>query len=324
MPLLDAISRTLGHFGIPAGKLGNVVYLPGVLGSDLVDQEKRKLWILPAEVSQLHLDPSGTRESPPTRSVEATTLILPYAALHHVLDQSWNVLAFAYDWRKDLFGTAERLERAVKSRFGDEPFHIVAHSMGGLAARVLRARFPGIQRGGKFVMLGTPNHGSFLAVQALTLDVAATALLRLYHVNVPPQSAMAAARTWPGVYQLLPCPLKDSTIQPFYSHPPAGLSKTHLDAAAYFHEFLDTNPVGDDAFYIGGSLIPTIDGLPAPNVNALTAFVSEGDGVVSHRLGFLAGLKTFTVASGHVDLPSNFAVLASITPLLHEGNHGLL
>jgi hypothetical protein len=176
--------------------------------------------------------------------------------------------------------------------------------------------FRGIQRGGKFVMLATPNHGSFLAVKALTLDTAAMALLHLYGVNAPADIAMAAARTWPGAYQLLPCPIVDTTIQPFYSNPPAELSRSHIAAAAQFHAFLHSNSNTANTIYIGGSHIPTLDGF--------TSITTEGDGVVSSRLGFLAGASIFTVLGGHVDLLSNPAILVSITQLLHTGESGIL
>jgi pimeloyl-ACP methyl ester carboxylesterase len=316
MPVLDRIlGDVITQLGVPQGKLGNVVFLPGILGSDLVDTQNDKLWILPPRFDRLRLASDGVHEDDPNRAVHATTPNFPHAALIHVLELSWNVLAFAYDWRRDIFESARLLERAITAKFHGAPFHIVAHSMGGLLARVLRANSPTIQRGGKLVMLATPNHGSFLAVQLLTVDTAASALLALFGVQVPPAIAMATARTWPGAYELLPCPFLDNSIQSLLSHPQAGLSANHLASARHFHEFLHRS-VLSDAVYIGGNNVLTLDG---------EAETVQGDGVVSHRLGFLAGTETFIVPmGGHIDLLSNPIVLASITPLLHDRSHGLL
>lgn len=199
MAVLDELlNNVITHLGVPSGKLGNVVFLPGILGSDLADGANETLWLFPPMIDQLRLAPSGTAEDSPTRTVHPVRPNLPHAAMLHVLELSWNVLAFAYDWRHDIFAAAHLLEQAVTTRFRGEPFHIVAHSMGGLVARVLRAQAPSIQRGGKLAMLATPNHGSYLAVQLLTLDTAARGFLMMFGANVPPNTAMVAARTWQG------------------------------------------------------------------------------------------------------------------------------
>ena len=315
MPL-DIVTRTISRLGLPDGKLGNVVVIPGILGTDLEDQNGRDLWILPPELHELVLAPNGVDEAVADRTIRPVSANFPYAPLVQFLQNSWNVLVFGYDWRKDLHATAINLAEAATNRFKGESFHIVAHSMGGLVARLLRAQFPQLQRGGRLVMLGTPNHGSFLAVHALTVDVAASAFLQLFGVMVPPGPAMAAARTWPGAYQLLPCPLRVPEVAELYRNPPSVLIRQHVDAAALFHAELHNMKTDDTVFYIGGSHIPTHDGGLAPTL--------DGDGVVSHRLGFLSGARTFTVVGGHVALPSNPFILASITSLLHTGQADLL
>ncbi|MGZ3316904.1 MAG: esterase/lipase family protein, partial [Isosphaeraceae bacterium] len=58
----------------------------------------------------------------------------------------------------------------------DAPVHLVAHAMGGLVCRTFIKRHPDRwktmwdaerngERGGRLVMLGTPNHGSYLTLQ---------------------------------------------------------------------------------------------------------------------------------------------------------------
>ena len=68
--------------------------------------------------------------------------------------------------------------------------------------------------------------------------------------------------------------------------------------------------------YIGGTHIPTLDHDPW--------ITFDGDGVVSRRLGVLDGVRKFTLTSDHASLPAHWQVLASITPLLLNGDPGFL
>jgi pimeloyl-ACP methyl ester carboxylesterase len=64
---------------------------------------------------------------------------------------------------------------------GIQSFHVVGHSMGGLIARNYNLRSAGRDRVQRMVMLGTPNHGSYVANAvlggALGVDVLLTILL---------------------------------------------------------------------------------------------------------------------------------------------------
>ena len=96
---------------------------------------------------------------------------------------------FAYDWRRDNVENARLLIRrieALKSRLGkpDLKFNIIAHSMGGLISRYaamygnadLRPGAPsptwaGARHFDKIFLLGTPNEGSLLSLEALLKGV---------------------------------------------------------------------------------------------------------------------------------------------------------
>src|SRR5262249_42112101 len=154
------------------------------------------------------------------------------------------------DWRKSIPELAIKLKGASRNRFGDEDFHIVAHSMGGLIARIMLRDNPEIQGDGKFVMLGTPNHGSWLAVHGLTSDLGAAAFVRsVIGIPIPPTPALTVGRTWPSAYQLLPCPSRDPRVLPTYDTPPAGVSTKHLAAARQLHAELDNIPGTDAMVY---------------------------------------------------------------------------
>lgn len=92
---------------------------------------------------------------------------------------------FAYDWRRDNVENARLLNRRVetlKRRLGlpNLKFNVVAHSMGGLVARYAamygnkelpaanpRPTWAGARNFDKIFLLGTPNEGSILSVNAL-------------------------------------------------------------------------------------------------------------------------------------------------------------
>jgi pimeloyl-ACP methyl ester carboxylesterase len=73
-----------------------------------------------------------------------------------------DIVIFDYDWRLSNFENAERLKRTIASRFPDasSKVDIVAHSMGGLIARIYIQTLGGRDRVKNLIMLGTPHLGS--------------------------------------------------------------------------------------------------------------------------------------------------------------------
>src|SRR5262249_39661068 len=185
-------TRLVRRRGVRVGRRGTVVVVPGTLGSALIDGAGRHLWLVPPRLDELLLDPDGAGEAAAGRTVRPTDVNILYAPLIHALEPFWEVLPFAYDWRKGIPESARLLAEAARGRFGDAGFHLVTHSMGGLVARVMLAANPDLQNGGKLIMLATPNHGSVLAVEALTSDLGAAAFFRAFGLAVPPAPALAA------------------------------------------------------------------------------------------------------------------------------------
>ena len=128
---------------------------------------------------------------------------------------------FPYDWRRDNVETAHRLmsRMAAAKRSLGKPglkFDIIAHSMGGLVARYAamygtsplpagRAvpNWSGAKHINKLMMFGTPNEGSFGAMDALLNGHPVVANRRLPLIDdLKPDDVM----TSPAVYQLLPHP----------------------------------------------------------------------------------------------------------------------
>jgi hypothetical protein len=94
---------------VAAAPAGTVVLLPGIMGSDLYENDEH-IWISPwniirGDFDQLQLDASGQSLKP----IQAPSPVKKYyGEMQLALLQRWNVVAFPFDWRLDI-RTAARL-----------------------------------------------------------------------------------------------------------------------------------------------------------------------------------------------------------------------
>ena len=162
-----------------------VFVLPGILGSNLKQGDPQvagaaaRIWLSPRLIGgfdRLAYQPGGAdsvQEDGPIGAV--------YSDLTAYLATSHEVIPFGYDWRRPLQEEAVRLATRIKvaldARAGTkQPVRILAHSMGGLLARTLQLVDPATwnrlmaHADARFVMLGTPNGGSWAPMQVLSGD----------------------------------------------------------------------------------------------------------------------------------------------------------
>jgi pimeloyl-ACP methyl ester carboxylesterase len=328
---------------------GNVVVIHGIMGSDLTefvaDGGGGRIWasvlrLARGHFERLRLDEDGRGAR---HDVRATGIMNKYyGELILALSRRWRVRPFWFDWRKDLNIAASDLAARISSWFGDsEPVHIVAHSMGGLVARTFilnhEARWKTMwdkegkgRRGGRLVMLGTPNHGSFAVPQILTAlepMIKKLALLDLTH-NRTDLAQIAA--TFCGAYQMLPSPLVNAKFARLYepeSYGSFAVSEQFLKSAREHHEKLADIVDPERMIYVAGYDQPTISGF-ADKADLTEADAYEvtldGDGRVPHALGLLKtkggeDVPTFYVREDHGLLPENEQILASLDELLETG-----
>lgn len=206
----EAVARSLG--GGTARPLAVVV--PGTLGSHLRSGGKH-VWLNYWALLRGGLGDIAMGEA----DVVPDTLIDDfYGPLLEFLAHSHRVHMFAYDWRLSVRDSAARLADALEQWLPEaersaQPVHIVAHSMGGLVVRAMIAdgargaalwqrvaRLPN----SRFLMLGTPNLGSYEAVRWLTGFNPTQAKLSLLDFTRDTNDIVDLVGRYPGLLELLP------------------------------------------------------------------------------------------------------------------------
>ncbi|MDQ5870937.1 MAG: CHAT domain-containing protein [Acidobacteriota bacterium] len=337
---------------------GNVVVIHGIMGGELNavgrDSAQTPVWlsalnIIRGRLTWLRLSEDGRSEHGTDYDVRVSGVMKRhYGELLLSLSESWTVRAFWFDWRKDLKIAAAELEAQISGWFDDDaPVHIVAHSMGGLVARTFIKSNPRRwgamwdkgssvkgRSGGRLVMLGTPNHGSFAIPQVMTgAESTVKKLARLDLRNDLP-TLLKTLNSFVGSYQMLPSPFAIRGIDRLYkaeTYSDLNISQRHLDNALEHHKSLRDVVDLERMVYVAGSNQPTYCGIKdfeKLNVTEGYEITTEGDGRVPHALGLLRSrggrVKTYYVNENHGDLPANASVLGSLDELLETGSTSAL
>ncbi len=162
-----------------------VVLIPGILGSKLCDASGTVLWgeSARASLSNFHLLdimtdlPGRVKPCGIINRVQVLGPLYSVAAYSSLIDamKEWqlvegqNLFIFDYDWRQSNFDNASTFEQFVASKLGPErKFNIIAHSMGGLIARLYIERQRASPRVNKVIYLGTPFLGSMSTLATLS------------------------------------------------------------------------------------------------------------------------------------------------------------
>lgn len=331
------------------GKLGKVLVLPGIMGTELDSVDRKgdvdRVWInflrlIDGRIGDLELTPAGEPARPGFHVRTASVHSKTYVPLLMELDTRWNVRPFPFDWREDVDKSATRLDAEIKAFGAGEPVHLVAHSMGGLVSRRFAQRFPetwramddtsGAGRGGRLVMLGTPNRGSFAIPLTLSGAEKVVQLLAKADLHHSLEELLAIVGTFPGMYQMLPSALVDldDDHKKLFDVESWGTLPARAPLLAKADKFLrDLDVVIDPQrlLYVAGVNRET----PAKiRIDAAGKFsyrqTLDGDGRVPHELGLLEGVTTYWVDEVHGDLAKNGQVLDAITELLQTGKTAVL
>jgi hypothetical protein len=326
---------------------GNVVVLHGIMGGELTINQpggSQHIWmsiprLIIGAIGWLRCSPEG----PPLFDVKATGILKKYyGEMLLALAQDWNVRAFWYDWRKDLRDSSTALNLAIKSWFGDDaPVHLVAHSMGGLVSRTFTKMFPARWKtmwdskgkgaaGGRLIMLGTPNHGSFAIPQVITGLNSAVSRLALADLKHSLQEVLEILNSFTGSYQMLPSPLVMPKMVDLYkssTYAGQNVPQNRLDLARKHHDWISSEVDGERMIYVAGcNQLTDVDIKDMGRLNSRDAYDKSffGDGTVPHELGFLKQdgkrIPTFFVEVEHGSLPADEAVIRASDELMETGH----
>jgi len=312
-----------------------VVVIPGIMGTHLRRKSNGEIiWIDPLRLARGHfaelLLPPATG---PAGEIEAGGLNRTYLPLiSRLAAEEWDVHLADFDWRVDIFESAERLAAQLETILKAKPkreVHLVAHSMGGLVARAMAVKRPDIWESlGRLVMLGTPNRGSFAVPLILTGEEAIVKTLAFVDMRGRPEDLLNVVSTFPGIYQMLPDPESepaDDHHKQLFDAATWGsgsqVSQRLLTGARTFHAELGGFVDKKRMVYVAGYGHPTpfrIE-VDAPGKFKIGRFL-RGDGRVALELGLLEGADKPWFSTGtHGGLPSAPDVLADIGALLTGG-----
>ncbi len=304
-----------------------IFFLPGILGSKLFLGEE-EIW--PPTLTEITLgyervdkliDPACV-----PREVIQRVCIRPIyepilADLAHLVDgDQARVRAFAYDWRLDIRRTADAfataLERAVLD--GAERISVVAHSMGGLVARLAledprHTAASWLKKVSDLLLLAVPQLGAPLAL-ARALGLEGT-------MGLAPEDLKEIAKDsrYPALYQLLPAPGQQAvwnasgngtTPLDLYDAATAqalGLAADNLEVARETHARLaiGRRPAATRYIHLGATGLSTclrveLTG-PAGNLRArMVAADDTGDGTVPLWSAVSGGLQHHVTPGDHV------------------------
>lgn len=308
----------------PSPGARRVYVLPGIMGSQLGivrggGKPNDILWLDPIDFQLGRLSELKLGMNP--RVVALGAMNYSYLKLTLRLRVAgYDAVLLDYDWRRDVASLGDQLSARIAAD-GRAEVALVAHSMGGLVARAALARPAGARISG-VVMLGTPNAGSYGAVQALRGTYAV--VRKLAQLDLRHEAELLAREvfsTFPGLHELLP-------------------ARGAVDAL----DFFDVSTWPDDAQRPSPDMLRAAGDLPGRiasgdarchvvvGCNRLTAtrvarhdtqfeyeYSLRGDGTVPIALARLEGAGHGYIDCGHSELPLDDRVIAGTLDLLGAG-----
>ena len=302
---------------------GRIVFiLPGIMGSRLGTlrrQTSSLLWLHPVAVahgalSQLAL-PGG-------KSLRPLGVMLPgYLKLLLTLEiAGFRPVFHPFDWRADLETLARALLRSIE-KSGARKVLIVAHSMGGLVARIALGQ-DREQRIRKLVQLGAPNEGSFAPVQALRAAYPTVRkIASLDHHSTAEELARTVFLTLPGLYQMLPSMLSADEPNLFDATQwPDDELQPDAKMLVRAHRVRSRLPPADSrCAVIAGTNQDTVTSISLRDGVFEYLIRRDGDGTVPLTRALWSGAQTWFAEENHGALTNNNEVLAAVTSILKDG-----
>jgi len=302
-----------------------VLIVPGIMGSQLGLTRPAPLpndivWLDPMDIQLGRLGVLRLPAGAPI--VPLGAVLFSYLRLKLYLRAAGFAVEFHdYDWRLPVAESgralAEKLRAARPARCA-----LVAHSMGGLVSRAALA-LPATDHVERLVLLGTPNGGSFAAVQAVRGTYAVVRRVARLATDASAESLAAEIfSTFPSLYELLPAGPGAGDTDLFDEHawptsgprPRAAL----LQQARALHGQLAS---ADGRFaVIAGVGVATVTAIARRGDEFLYTVTRRGDGTVPAASAELPGTRcAYAARVAHSDLTRDPRVAAAVVDLLRHG-----
>ena len=331
-----------------SGKRPVVVLLPGIMGSNLYQQDERQ-WM---DLRALHAGGFVKRLAKHTDGVEAQSLIrMSYGDLVVELNKrNYDVRVFPYDWRKPLSEAAVAFGTLMGDLLKlDQPVRLIAHSMGGLVVRQWMIDRPEDwtryreRPDARVLLLGTPWRGSHLITQVLTGHARRIRQLALLDFVHDKRELLTCLGQLPGIFELLP--LDDARMIDMAAwetlrdarnarRMPA-ISAEMLEGFRRYREGVERgieNLGKKDMtviYYVAGHHDETVDGYELrpslfwkkDRIRYLTT--PEGDGSVTWKRGIPANLpagQVYYTRTQHGELANDPSLFPGLVDLLEKGD----
>jgi pimeloyl-ACP methyl ester carboxylesterase len=319
---LAALARRAARAALTNPPL-RVLIVPGIMGSQLGLPRPPPLphdilWLDPLDIQRERL---GALRMPQGAIVPMGVVLFSYLRLKlHLRAAGFAVEYHDYDWRLPVSVSgrllAERLRAAQGARVA-----IVAHSMGGLVSRAALA-LPDTGHVERLVLIGTPNSGSFAAVQALRGTYAVVRKLARLSVRSCAESLTTEVfRTFPSLYDLLPTGRASVGADLFDPRqwPDSGPQPLPelLRAARAGHAQLA--PADERFAVIAGVGAETVTALRRRRREFVYTLTRRGDGTVPVASAELTGARAVYARVAHSDLTRDRQVAAAVVDLLRNG-----
>ncbi|MGI9296240.1 MAG: DUF7379 domain-containing protein, partial [Pseudomonadales bacterium] len=314
-----------------------VFVVPGIMGSELSVHDDcvwvNMLQLVNGGMDKLNMEAGNV--------VAEQALASAYSRLVEHLSSNHEVITFPFDWRRSLSTQVKHFATEIKKKLAqqqaqDQPLRILAHSMGGLLTRLLminhRQLWNDIMRhpGARFIMLGTPNAGSFTVPRILLGQSKLAKTLALVDIRNSHEELLDIIRRFPGVLELLPdfgsanADLFDiATWQRLTSVTGSKCpvpEKAALTKARNFRTLLNSHPLQNEdrekIIYIAGVAPETPIGLQIEKDKVVFKGTSRGDGTVSWDSGIPTDIKTWYMEAVHSDMADHPPAFEAIHELL--------
>lgn len=347
--LLEGPSRAaISRGGRDAKRKDNapiVFLLPGIMGSH-IQRGRNRIWFEPfsmwsGEMGKLKVNAPGVSPD--------GWMDRGYESLARHLADTHEVRPFAYDWRLSITGAAERFGKELDQAMLDakkrgQPVRIVAHSMGGLVARLALkdrwSRFKAIP-GSRLLQLGTPNQGSHsIAAVLMARDDFIQTIERWFDWKHDMRGFLEIVRDFPGVLELLPWPGENGLAIDGVDYFDAGVWQTWYgqdqdskkgkswlppqqdplkNARAAIAALRSAGLDPECTLYVAGRA-PTPIAVRITGGRVEIGWVDEGDGRVPWKTGIPPGVPVWYTDAVHGDLANHEKAFEAYRELIETGD----